>query len=265
MKILYIGDIMARPGREVVAKILPEIRREYKPDVIIAQAENVTHGAGMSAGHMRELQRLGIDFFTGGNHSLQRRSLWPLLADSDEPVIAPLNMNGVELSWGAKVLHCAVGDVLIASLLGAVFPHTELVGRNPLQAIDELLEAHKGKRYAAKIINFHGDFSSEKRVIGFYLDGRASAVIGDHWHVPTADAIVLPGGTAHLTDVGMCGTLGSSLGVAKEVIIARWRDGQTTKNEIAEGPPYQFNAALVAIDPATGQAKHIELIHKIFD
>ena len=103
VKILYIGDIMARPGREVVAKALPEVRREHQPNVVLAQGENVTHGVGMSAGHMRELQKLGIDFFTGGNHSLQRRSLWPLLADSDEPVVAPLNLAGVEPGWGAKI------------------------------------------------------------------------------------------------------------------------------------------------------------------
>ena len=153
----------------------------------------------------------------------------------------------------------------MASLLGTIFPHIGEVGRGPLQAIDELLAAHKSEEYVAKIVNFHGDFSSEKRVIGFYLDGRVSVVIGDHWHVPTADAMILPGETAHITDVGMCGTLGSSLGVAKEVVIARWRDGQTAKNEIAEGPPYQFNAVLITVDPATGQAKQIQQIHKIID
>lgn len=262
LRVLYVGDIMGRPGREIVGQLLPEIRQQYQVDVVIAQAENVTHGVGMSAGHMRELQQMGVHFFTGGNHSLARRSLWPLLADPSEPVLAPVNHPQGEPKWGAKLLATPKGNVLIASVLGTIFPQLEGQS-NPLMIIDELLASHQTTTLSGVIINFHGDFSSEKRVIGMYVDGRASVVIGDHWHVPTADAAVLPGGTAHITDVGMCGTLYSSIGVSKEVIIGRWRDNKPAKNEIAEEKPYQFNALLVAIDTKTRLAVEAELIQRI--
>lgn len=256
---------MGRPGRQVVGRVLPAIRAEYAPDLVIAQAENVTHGTGMSLAHMQELRQAGIDFFTGGNHSLTRRSLLPLLADPTQPVIAPFNHPGVDPAWGAKVISTRAGQVLVVSLLGTTFPIGGEEVRNPLLAVDQLLASTKDRHFVARIINFHGDFSSEKRVIGYYLDGRVSAVIGDHWHVPTADAMVLPGGTAHITDVGMCGTLHSSLGVDTNVIVRRWRDGLATKNELSEAGPYQFNAVLITVDTETGLARSIVPIQKIID
>jgi hypothetical protein len=117
----------------------------------------------------------------------------------------------------------------------------------------------------AVVVNFHGDLSSEKRVIGYYLDGRASLVVGDHWHVASADAMILPGGTAHMTDVGMCGTLHSSLGVSKEIIIARWHDGAKNKNDIAVGGPYQLNGVVAAIDTKTKLATKVTPVHEILE
>ena len=265
LHILYLGDIMGRPGRELIAANLPALRQKYKADVVIAQSENVSHGKSMTPTHMRELQAAGIDFFTGGNHSIERAALLPLLSDPFQPITAPMNQPGVDPDWGIKILHTPRGEVLIMSVLGATFPEFREPIGNPLKAIDAALNAVAGQQFIARIVNFHGDFSSEKRVIGFYLDGRVSAVIGDHWHIPTADAMVLPGGTAHITDVGMCGTLLSSLGVSKEIIIERWRDGAKNKNDIAEGGPYQLNAVLVKIDPATALAKSITPINMVLE
>jgi metallophosphoesterase (TIGR00282 family) len=264
LRVLYLGDIMGRPGRAVVEAWLPRLREKHQPDIVIAQAENVSHGKGMSPAHMRELQAAGVDFFTGGNHTTERPAIKPLLDDPNQPVIAPINQEGVEPEWGAKRLETKHGDVVIASLLGSVFP-TPVAMRNPLAAIDDLLGGAQAGNAAAIIVNFHADLSSEKRVIGYYLDGRVSAVIGDHWHVPSADAMVLPKGTAHITDVGMCGTLHSSLGVSKEIIIARWRDGAKLKNDMAEGGPYQVNGVLVTIDPKTRLAKKIEPINQVIE
>jgi calcineurin-like phosphoesterase len=134
---------------------------------------------------------------------------------------------------------------------------------NPLKCADEILNTLSNETFNAIIVNFHGDFSSEKVVIGHYLDGRVTAVIGDHWHVPTADARVLPAGTAHITDVGMCGALNSSLGVKYETIITRWRDNIPLANELETQGPRQFNAVLVETDPATNRAKSITQIQKI--
>ena len=260
MRILYLGDLMARPGRLVAEAMLPKLHAEFSPDLVVAQAENVTHGKSMSVAHMRELQRAGIDFFTGGNHSPERPDLHPLLANPAEPVLAPANMEAHPTAWGVKEFATTEGAVLFVSLLGQTVPSSPPM-RNPLQAIDEILAARRTQDYAAIVVNFHGDYSSEKRVIGYYLDGRVSAVIGDHWHVPTADAMLLPSGTAHLTDVGMCGTLHSSLGVELTSIIPRWRDEVTNGNRIAEAPPYQCNAVLIDTDGPT-RSKKIQAIHQ---
>src|SRR6266550_1693495 len=263
LKVLYIGDIMGKPGRQIVQKLLPDLQRKLKPDLVIAQAENVTHGKGMSPAHMRELQAAGVQFFTGGNHTIERAAIKPLLEDPAEPIIAPINQPHVEQNWGVKAVATPRGIVQVISLLGTVFPRIDAPMQNPLLAIDGILKATKHGQYVARIVNFHGDWSSEKRVIGYYLDGKVSAVIGDHWHVPTADAMVLPKGTAHITDVGMCGTLHSSLGVSVSTIVARWRDGTANKNDIADGGPYQFNAVLVDIDTTNGQALAIEPVQKV--
>lgn len=264
MNILYLGDVMGQPGRAVVAAYLPILRKKYKVDLVVAQAENVSHGKGMSPAHMRELQKSGIDVFTGGNHTTERPAIKPLLADPLAPVLAPLNQDGIEAGWGAKRIAVAAGDILVVSLLGSVFPR-QVPMSNPLIAIDDVLAGPLAKDVVAIVVNFHGDLSSEKRVIGYYLDGRVSMVVGDHWHVPSADAMILPKGTAHMTDVGMCGTLHSSLGVSKEIIIARWRDGAKLKNDIAEGGPYQMHGLLATIDPTTKRATKVTPIHETLE
>lgn len=261
MKILYIGDIMARPGIDTVAQLLPEIKATYAPDVIIAQAENVSDGKSMTLADMRELQALGIHFFTGGNHTPKSSELHDALKDSNMPVIGPANMIDCP-GDGWKVLPTSKGNVLVISLLGATVGK-EIASANALQTIDRILETTQENTYVATVVNFHGDFSSEKRIIGYYLDGRVSMVIGDHWHVPTADAMVLPQGTAHMTDVGMCGSLHSSLGVTFDSVVPRWRDGKITKNELSTDKPYQFNAVVVDIDEETNLARSVEHIQQI--
>lgn len=264
MNILYIGDIMAEPGIDVVKQVLPDLKKERRIDLVIAQAENVTNGRGMVMLDFQELKSAGVDFFTGGNHTLNNETSLELAADPNQPVIRPANYPTGTPGLGYKYAKTHAGDVLVVSLLG------HIVGRdaasptdNPLKIIDQILKDEKDTPKVATVINFHGDFSSEKVVIGHYLDGRATLVLGDHWHVPTADARVLPGGTAHMTDVGMCGTLNSSLGVAYQSIIPRWRDDQITRNVISTKGPFQFSALLVKADPTTGLAKSAEHIYKI--
>jgi len=264
MRILYVGDIMGSPGRKVVKALLPELRQELHADLVIAQGENVSHGKSMSQSHMRELQQSGVDFFTGGNHTIKRADLHDMLANPQQPVVAPANLEGYPTEWGVKELESPKGKVLVFSLLGQTFP-TSMAITNPLVALDRILAAHPLDGYAAIIGNFHADFSSEKRVIGYYADGRVSAMVGDHWHVATADAMVLPKGTAHITDVGMCGTLHSSLGVELDMIVKRWRDEVTTPNHIALSPPYQFNAVLIETDEVTHLATSIVSINKVIE
>lgn len=262
MKILYIGDIMGAPGREMVRELLPGLRQEHGVDLVVAQAENVSHGVGMTPLHMTELMTCGVDAFTGGNHTYKKDGLHDFLKDDNQPVIGPANLP-ITPGKGYKYISTSKGDVLIISILGTIFPLKEQEETtNPLQKIDEILQSEKGRRRSATIVNFHADWSSEKIVFGHYLDGKVTAVVGDHWHVPTADARVLVGGTAHITDVGMTGSLNSCLGVKSDLIIARWRDGVRNKNELEEARPWQLNAALIESNDQTGLAKSITHIHK---
>lgn len=257
MNLLYVGDIMGSPGVKTVKQFLPEVIKAKKVDFVVVQAENVTEGKGMSVKDMRLLQKLGIDFFTGGNHTTFIPELFPLLKNPQEPVIGPANMVDCP-GLGYKYINIPLGKIMVISLMG------EKVGRpinitNPLLKIDEILGS-RDEDTVATIVNFHGDYSSEKRIIGYYLDGRVSAVIGDHWHVPTADAMVLPKGTAHVTDVGMCGSLHSSLGVKFSSVIPRWRDGAHNKNILEDSGAVQFNAVLVEANAENGLANSIERI-----
>lgn len=261
MKILYIGDIMGLLGIEAVRKVLPDLKREQQIDLVIAQSENVTNGKSMSPADMKLLQGLGVDFFTGGNHTPKSAELLPLLADNSQPVIGPANLIGCP-GRGWKYIKSHAGPVLVISILGETFGNNKPDIENPLITIDKILAENTGVNRLATIVDFHGDFSSEKRVIGYYLDGKVSAVVGDHWHVPTADAMVLPKGTAHITDVGMCGSLHSSLGVKLESIIPRWHDGVKNKNELENDGMLQFNSVLIDVNTQTGLANSIVQIQR---
>lgn len=260
MNILYIGDIMGEPGIGVVEKVLPAVRKDRKIDLVIAQAENVTEGRGISFGDFERLKKVGVDFFTGGNWTLYRKDIVPALDDPGQPIIRPVNYLQGTPGRGFKYLD----DVLVISLLGSIVgKDADKPVENPLQAIDRVLETQKNVSRRATVVNFHGDYSSEKVIVGHYLDGRVTAVIGDHWHVPTADARVLPSGTAHITDVGMCGVLDASLGVSFASVLPRWRDGTKTRNVLETAGPRQFNAVLVAVNES-GLADAITPLNQVY-
>jgi metallophosphoesterase (TIGR00282 family) len=262
MKILYLGDIMGRPGRETVAKLLPEIIKAHDVDFVIAQGENLSSGKGMQVKTVEEMLGLGINFFTGGNWTANREEINPWLLDATKPVIGPANMKTMP-GKGWKIVKTPFGNILIASLLGQTVGYIEHEIDNPLRVIDAILDETKHEKLVARIVNFHGDYSSEKFVIGQYLDGKVSAVIGDHWHIPTADAMVLAGGTAHITDVGMVGSLDSCLGVETDIILKRWHDGHTSRNELETGGRMQLNGVVIDVDNSTALAKKITPIRQI--
>lgn len=266
MRILYLGDVMAGPGLRLLERELPGLRTELQIDFVIAQAENLSDGKGIRLEDFERLQAAGVDFCTGGNHTFYREEIYPQLADPDEPIIRPANYPRDKPGLGYKYATTSKGDVLVVSLLGQIVGRdADLAVDNPLQVIDKILETEKHTKRAALVVNFHGDFSSEKVVIGHYLDGRASMVVGDHWHVPTADARVLPGGTAHMTDVGMCGTLDSSLGVVYGSIVPRWRNGVQTRNVLEAKPPFQINGLIADINEQTGLAESAEPLRRLYE
>lgn len=264
MNILYIGDVMGEMGMSAVEKILPALKKDRSVGVAIAQAENVTQGRGLSMADYERLKAAGVDAMSGGNWTPHLPETNKLLDNVNYPVTGPANMPACP-GPGFKYVTSPAGPVLLISLLG------QIVGRdadkaidNPLQVVDKILADEPAEKRVATVVNLHGDFSSEKFIIGYYLDGRASVVVGDHWHVPTADAEILPKGTAHITDVGMCGSLDSSLGVTFDAVIPRWRDGIQTRNELAVSGRSQFNALLVQIDAATGKATAVEHIRQVW-
>lgn len=255
---------MGEPGLRVVEDVLPGLRKKHDLDLVIAQAENLSAGKGVRVEDFERLLRAGVDFCTGGNHTFVRDEIFQRLEDPNSPIIRPANYPVGTPGLGHKYIVTPKGKVLVISLLG------QIVGKdanvpvdNPLQVVDQILEDEKLVTRAATVVNFHGDFSSEKRIIGYYLDGRVTAVIGDHWHVPTADADVLPKGTAHMTDVGMCGSLDSSLGVKFETLIPRWRDGKVTRNELETRGRMQFNGLLITCNPKTGLTASAEAIQQV--
>lgn len=265
MRILYIGDIYGEPGMTVVERVLPDLRKEKNITAVIAQSENVSDGRSLLPRDRQRLQAAGVDFFTGGNWTLFRPEVAPDLNDPNIPAIRPANYPDETPGKGWKYLETPQGKVLVVSLLGSIVGRdADKPTKNPLKTIDTILEQTQDEPKIATVVNLHGDFSSEKRIIGYYLDGRVTAVVGDHWHVPTADAMVLPKGTAHITDVGMCGTLHSSLGVKLDVVIPRWRDGVINKNELETEGPRQFNAVLVEVNNQ-GLADSITPIQQILN
>ena len=256
---------MGEAGIAITAQLLPGLRLELDVQTVIAQAENVTAGRGISVADYQRLQVAGIDGFTSGNHIFDNREIYPQLNDPDTPITRPANYPVGTPGLEYKYLNTAEGRILIISLLG------QIVGKqgsqtldNPLNTVDRILAAEQTTDKLATIVNFHGDFSSEKVIIGHYLDGRVTAVIGDHWHIPTADARLLPKSTAHITDVGMCGALNSSLGVTFASVVPRWRDGLQSRNILEMAGPRQFNAVLVTVN-AQGLASSIEQIQRQLD
>ena len=252
---------MGEMGITTVSEVIPQLRKAKAIDLVIAQGENVTDGKGITLEDFQCLRKTGIDFITGGNWTLFRPEIVPLLSNPAEPIIRPANYPEGTPGLGYKYTETSQGKVLVISLLGQVVGRDlEKLIDNPLVVVDQILESQSAVNRVACVVNFHGDYSSEKVVIGHYLDRQVTLVVGDHWHVPTADIRILPGGTAHVTDVGMCGALDSSLGISYEVVINRWRHGLMTKNELETKGARQFNAVLVSTDNRglARQAEHIQ-------
>lgn len=257
MRILFVGDVVGKPGRQAVAKVLPGLREEHSVDVTIVNGENSAGGKGLSAGCIRDLRLAGADVITCGNHTWAQREIGPLL-DGDPRVIRPLNYPPGVPGRGWTV----AGGVLVLQVLGRVFMQPNDC---PFRGIDAVLDAHAGADGPRlTVVDVHAEATSEKVVLGWYLDGRVTAVIGTHTHVPTADARVLPKGTAHVTDVGMVGPTNSALGVDPWRVIGHLKTGMPHRFDVAEGP-VQFNSVLIDADETTGRARSITRLDRIVD
>ncbi len=230
MKFLILGDIVGRKTVEYLQKNLWSLRKAWGVDAVIANGENATDIMGLSAEDAKALFDSGVDVLTGGNHTLHNRSLYPMLED-DRRVLRPLNLPAAAPGTGETVVDVNGYRVLVLNLVGMV--HMEHSG-NFFEAADRALTRYAGK-YDYCIVDLHAEATAEKQALGYYLDGRVTAVVGTHTHVQTADACILPRGTAYITDLGMCGPVGGILGTDREVILRRLTTGTPQKFTVASG------------------------------
>ena len=251
MNILLIGDVVGKVGRRAIACLLPEIRRNHDLDIVIANGENAAGGKGLTPSTADEIFEAGVEIITSGNHIWRYNEIYSYL-DSEAPVLRPLNYP--EGAPGRGFL-CHNG-VAVINLMGRTFMPGAL--DCPFRGADDAL-AKIGDRNIV-IVDMHAEATSEKAAMAWYLDGRVSAVIGSHTHIPTADARVLPKGTAFVTDVGMVGSRDSILGVVKQPVIDAFLNQLPTRFTTDEHGPVVFNSVLIQVDEASGRATGIQRI-----
>ena len=248
-----IGDVVGRPARSAVKAILPDLRRELRLDLVVANGENAAGGFGITLDTANEMLSSGVDVITSGNHIWDQKDILPHL-DSDLPVLRPLNYPPGAPGRGYQRLD----DALVVNLLGRVFVGT---CDCPFRAMDQLLGELADPRKVI-IVDMHAEATSEKVALGWYLDGRVSAVAGTHTHVPTADPRILPQGTAYVSDLGMVGSTNSVIGVKTEDVLERFLTQTPRRLSVATAGPFQFNSVLFEIDESTGKATDIARIDR---
>ena len=254
-KILFVADVVGHPGREAVKAILPGLKKELQPDLTVVNGENAAGGFGLTAKIAAELKGAGADVITSGNHVFAQKEFVGELPGLDR-VLRPANYPPGAPGQGWSLVEAAGRQVLVMNLMGRIFLDAL---DDPFRAADAILAAHPDVRIV--FCDMHAEATSEKTAMGWYLDGRASAVVGTHTHIATADARVLPGGTAYITDVGMVGPRDGCIGMDKEVVIQRFLTGVPNRFVVASGP-VTFNSVLVKIDGSTGRAASIQRIDR---
>ena len=248
-----IGDVVGRPGRRAVQTLLPHLIRDLRLDLVVANGENAAGGFGLTLDTAKELFYGGVDIITSGNHIWDQREIIPHL-DDGTPILRPLNYPSTAPGRG----HMILGGALVVNLIGRLFVGTFDC---PFRAMDRLLE-ELGDRPSVVLVDLHAEATSEKGAMAWYLDGRVSAVVGTHTHVPTADARILPKGTAFVSDLGMVGPLNSVIGVEPDGVLERFLNQTPHRLTVAKDGPIRFNSVLVDIDESTGRATGIERVDR---
>ncbi|NMB91378.1 YmdB family metallophosphoesterase [candidate division WWE3 bacterium] len=248
MKILFVGEIVAKPGREIVSKFLPGIIKTNKVDLVFANAENLSGGRGVTEEKLDQMKLVGVDYFTSGEHIFWEKGTEDII--DKLPILRPANYPLGTPGEGYKIIDAGEnGQVLLINLMGV----TSYSGKNafldnPFAKVDEILEETKDQEFVAKIVDFHAEATSEKYSLGFYLDGRVDAVVGTHTHVPTCDNYVLPKGTLYVTDVGMCGAVDSSLGVKADITIKMFKTAMNQRFEWESAGRKAFRSVLLDLE-----------------
>lgn len=256
MRILFIGDVCGKPGRRIVQRRLPALRRTLAVDFVVANGENIAGGTGITKETVTELLGAGVDVLTGGNHTWQKREAYELL-DAEPSVVRPANYPPGVPGQGSALVRGAAGVLAVLNLQGRVF----------MLPLDDPFRV--GHSEAARlrevtpfiVVDFHAEATSEKIALAWHLDGLVSAIVGTHTHVQTADERVLPGGTAYITDVGMTGPRDGIIGMDRRAILERFLTQLPARFEVAKGP-VQLNAVVVETD-GLGRATGIHRISEV--
>jgi 2',3'-cyclic-nucleotide 2'-phosphodiesterase len=241
--ILFIGDVVGRAGRRALRELLPQLRSELAPDFVVVNGENAAGGMGIAPKEADEIFAAGADVITLGNHTYRHREVWPYL-DEQPRIVRPANFLPTQPGRGATTVERDGVTLGVLNLSGSVFLQT---GTPPLVAVDAALEVLRDADHV--LVDMHAEATSEKVALGWYLDGRVTAVVGTHTHVPTADARVLPGGTAYITDVGMTGARGGVIGMKREQSIAVMRTHMPIRYEPSEVDPWLNGVLIRASQP----------------
>jgi 2',3'-cyclic-nucleotide 2'-phosphodiesterase len=255
LKLLFIGDIVGRPGREVIDQRLSRLRAELAIDFVIANGENAAAGAGITGAIARSLLERGIDAITLGDHVWDQRGWENEITEMDR-VCRPANLPRQCPGWDHVIIEARGFRVAVFTLLGRTY--MAMKADCPFETADRMIEQLRAQADAI-IVEFHAEATSEKQALGWHLDGRVTAVLGTHTHVPTADASVLPKGTAFICDVGMTGAYASVLGREIQPVVQKFIDGMPRRFEIASGD-VRLSGALVHISAAMACAEKIELV-----
>ncbi len=254
LRVLLVGDIVGRPGRNLISSVLPKLRKEKEIDLVIANGENAAGGFGLTQDTLIDIQKAGVDVVTSGNHIWDKRDVAELI-DSEPRLLRPANYPVGVAGTGSLVFEHKGIKVGVINLAGRVF--MEPIDC-PFRKVKQILEEMKEKTNLI-FVDFHAEATSEKEAMGFYLDGLVTAVVGTHTHVPTGDERILKGGTAYQTDLGMTGPRDAVLGVDKDVIIGKFLEATPRRFEIAKGAVW-FCGLIVDVDANSGKAKAIERV-----
>ena len=261
LRCMVLGDIIGKPGRLAVVQTLADLRRELDLDLVVANGENVAAGAGLTPSLAEELLSHGVDVITSGNHVWDKREVYEYL-DSGRPVLRPMNYpdDAPGRGWLVHSLPDG-GQVAVVNVMGRVFMNQL---DSPFSAMDALLDGAAEPLPPVRIVDFHCEITSEKNAMGWFLDGRVTAVVGTHTHVPTADARVLPQGTAYISDVGMTGPRDSIIGFSLETVLPRFLTHLPTRFHVADGP-VSFNAVVITAERASGRASSIDQVQRLIE
>lgn len=259
MRVLAVGDVCAPDGSAYALKMIPIIKREEKVDFVIVNGENSALGNGITPESADMLFAAGADVITGGNHTLRRKEFFDML-DTNPFVLRPHNIKDAPAGSGYCLFDMGKHQAAVINLSGQIY-FERANADNPFKYIDDLLDRAKSDGAKFIFVDFHAEATSEKRAMGFYLDGKVSAIFGTHTHAQTADAQILPKGTGYITDLGMTGVIHSILGVKKEIIINRLKDNDMSRFEQASGE-CMLNGCIFDIDDNTGLTKSVKLVYK---